>query len=259
MHSYVWRTALIACRDRDPVAVAHVGLFPGIATQSWVEDVGLWADADIPALKGLPRSFDVLLRDTLRDLRLDDKRLGVETGTELDTYLSINEFKTLQRRFPKAHVVSADSTIWAQRMVKSPWEHDVMREGARRACECVRTAFGAIRPGANERDIHRTYWRTAAELDLHEVSYVALRRPGYEWPHMISFIGHQQGLNHHEPPWLTAAETTELQPGMVLSTEIGAFDPDGEVFGSMPEDIILVTDGEPEIQTAHLSHDLWIA
>lgn len=354
LHSYVWRSALIVCRDRDPVAVVHAGLYSGIATQSWVEDVRVWADADNPLMRGLPRSFNALLTDTLRDIGLYDKRLGVETGTEIDTYLSIDEYGKMQNALPKAQLLSADPAIWAQRMIKTPWEHAVMREGARRACECVRVAFDAIHPGANERDIHRAYWRKAADLDmieapywgtwscftanpsepmgfnrwivgpvdriieqgdqgscdggpaykgyqfdfqrtfcvgeapeklrkyhgiateahletishvragtricdLHRISSTALLRRGYEWPHMISFIGHQQGLNHHEPPWLLAEETTELQAGMVLSIEIGAFDPDGEVFGAMPEDIILVTEDGPDVLTRHLPHELWIA
>lgn len=354
LHSDVWRTALLVCRDRDPVAVAHIGLYPSIATQSWVDDVRLWADADNPLLQGLPRAFDRLLLDTLADLHLDDKRLGVETGTELDTYLGIDEYHALCAALPRAQIVSADPAIWAQRMIKTPWEHSVIREGARRACECVRAAFEAIHPGANERDVHRAYWRRAADLDMIEAPYWgtwtcfttnareplgfnrwivgpvdriievgdqgssdggpaykgyqfdfqrtfcvgkppekllkyhgiataahletishvrpgtricdvyqaafrALQRRGYEWPPVISFIGHQEGLNHHEPPWIVAEETTVLQPGMVLAIEIGAFDPDGDVFGAMPEDVILVTDSDPEILTAHLSHELWIA
>jgi Xaa-Pro aminopeptidase len=94
---------------------------------------------------------------------------------------------------------------------------------------------------------------------LWDASLDALRRRGYDRPHFISFIGHQEGLNHHEPPWVTASEEAELQPGMVVAIEIGAMDPELEVFGAMPEDLILITETGHENLTAELSHDLWIA
>ena len=88
----------------------------------------------------------------------------------------------------------------------------------------------------------------------------ALRRRGYDRPHFISFIGHQEGLNHHEPPWVTANEETELRPGMVVAIEIGAMDPELEVFGAMPEDLVLITEtGHENLTGPHLSHDLWVA
>jgi len=46
---------------------------------------------------------------------------------------------------------------------------------------------------------------------------------------------------------------------MIVAIEIGAFDPDREVFGGMPEDIILITENGYENLTADLPHKLWIA
>jgi Xaa-Pro aminopeptidase len=96
--------------------------------------------------------------------------------------------------------------------------------------------------------------------DLWNASLDALQRRGYDRPHIISFIGHQEGLAHHEPPWVDANEEAELRPGMVVAIEIGAFDPELEVFGAMPEDVVLITETGPEnLTSGHLSHDLWIA
>jgi len=103
-----------------------------------------------------------------------------------------------------------------------------------------------VRPGASMRELF------AFSLD-------ALRKRGYDHPHMISFIGHQQGLSHHEPPWIMAGEEARVQAGMVMSIEIGAFDPELQVLGSFPEDLVLATEDGPEILSAPLSHQLWIA
>jgi Xaa-Pro aminopeptidase len=59
---------------------------------------------------------------------------------------------------------------------------------------------------------------------------------------------------------VTATEETELRPGMVVAIEIGAMDPELEVFGAMPEDLVLITEtGHENLTAPHLSHDLWIA
>jgi Xaa-Pro dipeptidase len=355
MHNEVWRSALIVPRDRDPVAVAHVALQASIATMSYLEDVRLWTQVENPLNRDQPRAFYDLFFDTLRDLGLSGGTLGLETGTEIDTYLSFEEFEKIRRSLPRARIVGADPAIWAQRMIKTPWEQGVIRDGVRRSCECVRAAFERLRPGANELEVHRAFWAKAAELDmigapywgswtcftanarepmgyhrwitgpvdrvieegdvgisdggpaykgyqfdfqrsfcvgtppekllryhrlatdahletiaqmkpgvqlrhLWDASLDALRRRGYDRPHFISFIGHQEGLNHHEPPWVTATEEAELRPGMVVAIEIGAVDPELEVFGAMPEDLVLITEtGHENLTAPYLSHDLWVA
>ena len=355
MHNEVWRSALIVPRDGDPVAVAHAAFQASIATMSYVEDVRLWTQIETPINRDEPCAFYELFFDTIHDLGLSGGMLGIETGTEIDTYLSFDEFERIRRSLPEARIVSADPAIWAQRMIKTPWEQDVIREGVRRSCECVRAGFETLHPGANELEVHRAFWTKAAELDMigapywgtwtcfttnarepmgfhrwitgpvdrviedgdvgisdggpaykgyqfdfqrnfcvgtppekllryHEIateahletiaqmkpgvrfdhvwdaSLDALRRRGYDRPHFISFIGHQEGLNHHEPPWVTATEETQLQPGMVVAIEIGAMDPEFEVFGAMPEDLVLITEtGHENLTAPHLPHDLWIA
>ena len=355
MHNAVWRSALIVPRDRDPVAVVHVALQASVATMSYVEDVRLWTQIDTPINQHQPRAFYDLFFDTIRDLGLSDGTLGLETGTEIDTYLSFEEFEEIRRSLSQARIVSADPAIWAQRMIKTPWEQGVIREGVRRSCECVRAGFETLRPGANELEVHRAFWGKAAELDmigapywgtwtcfttnarepmgfhrwisgpvdrvieqgdvgicdggpaykgyqfdfqrsfcvgtapekllryhqlateahletigqmkpgvrlchLWDASLEALRRRGYDRPHFISFIGHQEGLSHHEPPWVTATEEAELRAGMVVAIEIGAMDPEFEVFGAMPEDVVLVTEtGHENLTAPYLPHELWIA
>jgi Xaa-Pro aminopeptidase len=46
---------------------------------------------------------------------------------------------------------------------------------------------------------------------------------------------------------------------MTFCVELGAFDPDGEVVGAMPEDIVLVTEDGIDNLTRYMPLDLWIA
>jgi Xaa-Pro dipeptidase len=298
--------------------------------------------------------FGRLLLDTLKDLGLERKTIGLETGADISTYLSIDEYLGFKDALPEAKVVSADAAIWAQRMIKTPYEQALIREGCRRACVCVRAAFDSIRPGVSERDVHRAFWHKAVDLDLVEsphhatwlcfstnpdetvgghrwitgpvdrvikqgdvghcdcgptykmyqldfqrafcvgeppketlhyynigkeafletvaamkpgvrlcdlfsISVEALTKRGQAGGHTITFIGHQEGLSNHEPPWIVKDERAALTPGMVIAVEVGAFDPEGRYFGGMPEDVLLVTEAGTENLTAYLSHELYVA
>lgn len=356
MHNTIWRTVLIVSQEHAPVAVADMNLIYTLAKNTWIEDVRLHSAASHPFVLGFRSNEDFygLLFDTLTELGLSNKTLGFETGGDISTYLCIDEYHMLEKSLPKAKFVSADPVIWSQRMIKTPYEQDLIREGCRRACLCHRAAFESIHPGVNEREVHREFWRKAVELDLVEspyhgtwlffsgnpnegigghrwitaaadrvikegdyghsdcgptykmyqmdfqrafcvgkppkemlhyydigkeayletveamkpgvrlcdlfdISTRALAKRGYPEGHSIIFIGHQEGLSNHEPPWVTKDERTKLQPGMVVAIEVGAFDPNGEFFGGMPEDVLLVTPEGTENLTAHLSHELYVA
>jgi Xaa-Pro aminopeptidase len=104
----------------------------------------------------------------------------------------------------------------------------------------------SIKPGIQVCEIHKA----AVEM--------VQKRDAQQFP-IIDFMGHSMGLANHEPPWIRANEETIVEPGMVFCIEMGAFDPKQEVCGSMPEDIVLVTEDGIENLTSHLPLDLWIA
>jgi Xaa-Pro aminopeptidase len=353
MHCNAWRSVLILTPDRDPAAVVHAAFgFWNIPLTTYIEDVRVWSET--PGWPVADSSFWSLFYDTLSDLKLNERVLGVETGDNIKTYLSIDEYRTMVEALPKARIVSADAAIWEQRMVKTPFEIEVIREGCHKACKVVRRAFEAIRPGVNELEVHRVFWEACAEQgllespnestwlcwssnaeeaggvhrwitpavdriiqegdagicdtgptykgyqidiqrtfyvgtpppkqielselikdafletlesikpgiqisDIHAKSVETLQRRDPEQFPIIDFMGHSMGLANHEPPWIRANEKTVVQPGMVFCIEMGAFDPQQEVCGSMPEDIVLVTEDGIDNLTSALPLDLWIA
>ncbi len=66
---------------------------------------------------------------------------------------------------------------------------------------------------------------------------------GYE--HFTHRLGHGIGLQVHEPPYLRPDNALLLQPGMTMSNEPGIYVPGS--FGVRIEDIVAVTEGEPEV------------
>lgn len=176
MHNEVWRSCMLVCRDHDPVVVAHGAFYWQNELVTHVEDKRFWSESEggqllatvLTGQQQIPDNFWNLLLDALKDLKLDKGVLGVETGPDIDTYLSFDEYELLKKKLPDAKIVSADKVIWEQRSVKTPYEIEIIREGCKRACKAVMEAFETIKPGVNELDVHRAFWRACAKYDLLE-------------------------------------------------------------------------------------------
>ena len=110
--------------------------------------------------------------------------------------------------------------------------YDVVREANRLGRETARA-------GASARDVDR-----AARAVIEEAGY---------GPYFIHRTGHGLGMDMHEAPWITARNTTILEPGMVFSVEPGIY-LEGR-FGIRIEDIVVVTDNECRCLTG-LDHAL---
>ena len=173
MHNAIWRTAMIVSQERDPVVVTDTSFVWTFMHTSWVEDVRYHSAAPHPQVRAMRADDDFyrLLFDTVRSQGLARGTIGLETGADIATYLSVDEYRKICDALPDATIVSADDTIFAQRAIKTPYEQAIIREGARRSCLAVRAAFDAIRPGVSEREVHRAFWRAAVDLDLVESPY----------------------------------------------------------------------------------------
>jgi Xaa-Pro aminopeptidase len=116
-----------------------------------------------------------------------------------------------------------------------------------------RAAESKIKPGNRICDVH------AAAMSVIDNVPKDLSSQGVEHLYSHTFMGHAEGLNIHEPPWITADNKTVIEPGMVLALEIPALDiPQFRVLGGFPEDIYLVTEDGHEVLTAGLERKEYV-
>ena len=95
--------------------------------------------------------------------------------------------------------------------------------------------------------------------DVYSIGLETLRRAYPDTKHTITFVGHGQGLQTHEPPYLTADSNEILKAGMYIALEIYAADvPEYRVVGAFPEDNGIVTEEGFENLTEGLSRELWV-
>ena len=101
--------------------------------------------------------------------------------------------------------------------------------------EAQQTGADALRPGARCCDVNRKC------LDV-------IERAGYG-EFIYHRMGHGEGLQGHEPPWLEDGDSTELRPNMAFSNEPGIYVPG---FGGFRHsDVLLVTKDGAESLTKY--------
>ena len=243
--------------------------------------------------------------------------------------------------------MNATPTIWKQRMIKTPWEIDLMKELCRITVKGIQTAMDSAKEGMTEREVLKTFWKTAisegafdtplagemmfrggakdyamstgraveAKLtkgrqlffdgganlkgyqidmqrqfcigdppplqkrlveisekgqqtaekmfkpgnkvsDVHKAAMAVIGKVPDDLKDEVkclyshTFMGHCEGLNIHEPPWITAEEDTIMEPGMIFALEVPALDlPNFRVLGGFPEDLYLITPDGHEVLT----------
>lgn len=131
---------------------------------SHVEDIRLW-------------SADYLrfFADTLKDMGLANKRIGVEIGHDTHLAMSLLEFEQLKAMLPDATWVDATDLIFDVRKIKSAPEIAYLRRASEIADKAVENAWKSLRPGMTERDVFTSMARTFIEEGAEEIGFIIIR------------------------------------------------------------------------------------
>ena len=152
-------------------------------------------------LRSVPASYDAALADLLTEMSV--ARVGIEAA-----HLTVARHewltKTLASRVRSTSLCSTQRLIEQLRLIKDPFELQVMRDAAARLEAVVDQSFPALRPGAAERDVAGAIER-------------ALRKAGYERPAFDTIVasGPNSALPHHR------AASRKLRAGDLVVLDFG--------------------------------------
>ena len=110
--------------------------------------------------------------------------------------------------------------------------HEIRRLGrlAERAHQAVEDI---LKPGVTAGQLWQTGYATVAKEEPRIWELASSK----EW---IGWVGHGEGLNEHELPYLVRDSDYVIKEGMTISLEIPVFDKNGKM-ANMPEDVYLIT------------------
>jgi len=147
---------LILPRGAAPVLILPLQMRGNAEAMTWIDDVR-FSVAGLAAMK--PVDVLRLTVETMEEMNLADKAIGMEFGdlTRLD--LSQNDFEAVKRGLPKARLVDCSELIWRLRMVKSPGEIECIRRASAMTCKAMEATLGSMKEGMTEREIARAFYK----------------------------------------------------------------------------------------------------
>ena len=178
------------------VLVGHSFLVPEMERTSAVGDIRAYTRSG--------GGIDALL-DCLRELGLDQGRLGMEFGVEQRLGITQLELVALRTGLESVDFVDAAPLLWRLRMIKSPAEQALMRESAAITARAMAAGFERATPGVTEREVARTVGET-------------MMRAGADRP---GFIMMASGAENHD---VLSGKPTDraLEPGDMLWMDLGS-------------------------------------
>lgn len=131
---------------------------------SHVKDIRLWSS-----------DYLEFYADTLRDLGLANKRIGVEIGHDTHLAMSLLEYEQLKGMLPDATWVDGTDLIFDVRKIKSPAEITYLRKASEIADKAVANTWEILRPGMTERDVFGHMASTFVQEGAEEIGFVIIR------------------------------------------------------------------------------------
>ncbi|PKN70800.1 MAG: hypothetical protein CVU54_03955 [Deltaproteobacteria bacterium HGW-Deltaproteobacteria-12] len=110
---------------------------------------------------GLPQDPITAVVDVIKKLGLENKTIGVETGSPtIPMMLAFDNYVKITNQLPKATFKDAIKMIWSQRMIKSPWEQDIMRKVVAITIKGWKNCIEKAHVGITERELLKICWQT---------------------------------------------------------------------------------------------------
>ena len=103
---------------------------------------------------------------------------------------------------------------------------------SRLACEGMWAAEAILKPGVTAGELWTAAYSAMADKDPNMWRRARTKR-------MVGWVGHGEGLNIHEPPYIVEGSREVIQEGMIFALEVPSYFEN--TFANMPEDTYLIT------------------
>lgn len=139
-----------------------------LETEGYAElNVGYRGDTEAPS-KTAPDPV-ALIVELMKKLELSGKTVGMEYGDFMWwDCLTMNQWEGIRKEFPDTSFVDATDLIWDMRMIKTPWEIEVIRHLHTVTAKSYGQILSNAAPGVNERGLFYDmlrYWIDAGIVD----------------------------------------------------------------------------------------------
>lgn len=162
---------IVPADNRMPVLVVAESLEYVAAESSWIEDVRLWGGVRVP---GAPTDPILAIHQAMRDLRLDNARVGWELGYGSRLGMPQTDYEALRAAMPEMRVVDGSAAIWQVRTIKSQAELAAIRQACEATSRAFAAGFKAIRKGMTERELAGILFRELAATN-YKPGFVMIR------------------------------------------------------------------------------------
>lgn len=163
-----WRRSLIIPSQGEPVIIAPQILYENFCITTWVKDIRAF---------GGPKHLDymadhhTLFLNTMKELGLQNKRVGTELSSTMLPDLSFGEYERIKADLPKLKIIDASEVIWEQRMIKTEYELKLRRELCNKATRAFKKAVEQLREGMTEKEFHAEILKAYIDEGLHNITY----------------------------------------------------------------------------------------
>ena len=143
------------------------------AQMSWVSDVRTWKLGAASFMEETSPAHD-LVTDVMEEMKVSAGTIGFELGSHSSPHVGHSHLARLIESLGEARVIDATDAARATRMIKSPFEIDLMSRACDITGRAIAAGFAQIRPGATERDLASVMGSTALALGATGFDFLSL-------------------------------------------------------------------------------------
>ena len=163
-----WRIGFVIPKDRDPVFITPYVMEKGVGHQIWTDDIRGWGG---PPSLNYTQDQEKLCADILKEINA--KVVGIELGHSMNSFLSYSEFEIIKKQASNIKFVDACEMIWDQRMIKSKFEQDIIREFQKKFVRALNNSRKVLREGITEKEYEKAMYYEFVKEGLVEGAFIS--------------------------------------------------------------------------------------